>query len=289
MNSIAARFVLGGLLVVHFSARDAMSQVMNQQSRIPLTTASTKVSALPPAPRGKSTIMGGEILRVDPVRDEFTLRVYGQRPQKVLFDERTELFCDGKNIPLRELARSDHASVQTVLDGTAVYALSVHVMSESPEGEYQGRVLSYSPETGELAISSVMLHAPFKLFVPANTPITRVGQASFASTHPGSSDLVRGALVLVKFESDQKGRGVVSEIAVLGVPGFPFEFNGNLSSLDLHSGLLVVLDPADEKSYQIYFDSATLPASRNLHEGDHVRVTASFDGARYVASELAAD
>jgi hypothetical protein len=53
--------------------------------------------------------------------------------------------------------------------------------------------------------------------------------------------------------------------------------------------LLVVVDPADDKSYQISFDSATLPESRNLHEGDHVRVTASFDGDRYVASALTAN
>jgi hypothetical protein len=223
------------------------------------------------------------------VRDEFSLKVFGQRPQKILFDERTQVYRDGKTIPLRDLAPSDHASVQTVLDGTEVYALSVHLMSQTPKGEYQGRVLNYNPGTGELTVSSVALHEQFRLLVPANTPITRMGQPAFASALPGSSDLVRDALISVHFESDKKGRGVASHISVLATPGFVFEFNGNLSSLDMNSGLLVVDDSADDKSYQISFDSATLPASRSLHEGDHVRVIAGFDGTHYVASTLTAN
>jgi hypothetical protein len=208
---------------------------------------------------------------------------------KILFDERTQVYCDGKKIPLRDLVPSDHASVQTVLDGTNVYALSVHVMSQSPEGEYQGRVLNYNPDTGELTVASVLLHEPIKLLVPVNTPITRLGQPTFASLHSGASDLVTGALISVKFESNKKGQGVAREVTVLATPGSAFEFSGNLSSLDMHSGMLVVVDPADDKSYEIFFDSANLPESRNLHEGDHVRVTASFDGTRYVASALTAN
>jgi hypothetical protein len=215
--------------------------------------------------------LGGEIQRVDPVQDELTLKVFGQRPQKILFDGRTQVYQDGVKIPLRDLVRSDHASVQTVLDGTDVYAISVHVMSQSPEGEYQGRVLDYNPGTGELSVSSVMLKEPFKVVVPANTPITRVGQPTFASAHPGSSDLVKGALISVKFQSGKKDRGVASQIWVLATPGSVFEFSGSLSFLDIHSGLLVVVDPSDDKSYQISFDSAILPASRVLHEGDHVQ------------------
>jgi hypothetical protein len=289
MNCFLGIVVLSAVTTAQLSVADAQSKVSSPQSELVSATASAGLAALPPAPLGKSTILGGEIRRVDPVRDELTLKVFGQRPVKILFDERTQVYSDGKKIPLRALVPSDHASVQTVLDGTDVYALSVHVISRSPEGEYQGRVLNYSPGTGELTISSAMLHEPFKLRVPANTPVTRVGQPAFASLRSGSSDLVAGALISVKFESDKSGRGVAREVTVLATPGSAFEFSGNLSSLDMHSGLLVVVDPADDKSYQISFDSAILPASRNLHEGDHVRVTASFDGNHYVASSLTAN
>jgi hypothetical protein len=289
MNCFLAIVVLGAVTTAQLTVADAQSKVASPQSELVSATASAGLAALPPAPRGKSTILGGEIRRVDPVRDELTLKVFGQRPVKILFDERTQVYSDGKKIPLRELVPSDHASVQTVLDGTDVYALSVHVMSQSPEGEYQGRVLNYNPGTCELSVSSVSLHDPLKLLVPANTPIARVGQPAFAALRSGASDLVAGALISVKFESNNKGQGIAREVAVLATPGSAFEFSGNLSSLDMHSGLLVVVDPSDDKSYQISFDSAIFPASRNLHEGDRVRVTASFDGTHYVASALAAN
>jgi hypothetical protein len=289
MGRILTAAMLCGAAIAQMSVAGAKSQVTGPQSALVSASAPVDLSALPPAPRGKSTILGGEIRKVDPVRDELTLKVFGQRPVKILFDERTQVYSDGKKIPLRDLASANHASVQTVLDGTNVYALSVHLLSRSPEGEYQGRVLTYDPGTGELTISSVTLREPIKLFVPENTPIDRAGQPAFSSLHPGSSDLVRGALISVKFESDKKGQGVASQVTVLATPGSAFEFVGSLSSLDMHTGLLVLVDPGDDRSYQIFFDSGILPASRNLHPGDHVRVTASFDGTRYVASALAAN
>jgi hypothetical protein len=289
MNCFVALVMLGGVAAAQMPGPDAKSQATGPQSALMSRSAPVDLSALPPAPRGKSTILGGEIRNVDPVRDELTLKVFGQRPVKILFDERTQVYCDGKKISLRDLASASHASVQTVLDGTNVYALSVHLLSKSPEGEYRGRVLNYDADTGELTISSATLREPIKLLVPANIPIDRVGQPAFSSLHAGSSDLVRGALISVKFESDKMGQGVASQVTVLATPGSAFQFIGNLSSLDMHTGLLVVVDPADDKSYQIFFDSGLLPASRNLHEGDHVRVTASFDGTRYVASALTAN
>jgi hypothetical protein len=205
---------------------------------------------------------------------------------KILFDERTQVYRDGKKTSLGDLGPADHASVQTVLDGTDVYAISIHILSRPPEGEYEGRLLTYDVNTHELTVSSALSREPIKLLVPVNTPTARVGQSAFSSAQPGSSDLVKGALISVKFESDKKGRGVVSQIDVLATPGFAFVFSGNLSTLDVHSGLLVLIDPRDNKSYQVSFDSASLPTSNDLHPGDHVTVTANFDGIRYVASAI---
>jgi hypothetical protein len=96
-----------------------------------------------PAAR-KSTVIGGAIQNIDPVRDQFTLKVFGGKPMKILFDERTQVYRDGKKTPLRELRPDDHASVETVLDGTKVFALSVHMLSQLPEGERQGQVIDYN-------------------------------------------------------------------------------------------------------------------------------------------------
>ena len=106
----------------------------------------TTSDSLPPIPRGKTTILGGEIRNFDPVRDQFSLQIYGQRPMKILFDERTQVYRDGVKDSSARLGPEDHASVQTILDGENVFAVSIHILSGSPEGECEGRVLRYNPD-----------------------------------------------------------------------------------------------------------------------------------------------
>jgi hypothetical protein len=131
-----------------------------------------------------------------------------------------------------------------------------------------------------------MFHEPIKLVVPSSTPIARVGQSGFTSANLGASDLVPGALVSVKFAPDDRGHGVASQVSILATPGSAFVFVGNVITLDTHSGILTLVDPVDNKTYQIFFDSAGLPATQTLRPGNHVMVTADFDGARYVANAI---
>lgn len=265
----------------------AQAELVTSRSSTESAGTTATVSSLPPAPRGKSTILGGEIRNVDPVRDQLTLRVFGQRQLKILFDERTQVYLDGNRIPLGNLSPANHASVQTVLDGTDVYALSIHMLSRLPEGEYQGHVLSFDPGTRELTLSATISREPIKLLVPANTPVVREGQKQFTDQQAGESDLAKGALVSVDFASGKQGQGVASQISVLATPGSAFVFGGDIASLDMHSGSLVLIDPRDDQSYQVSFDPARFPESQKLREGDHLRVTATFDGSRYIASALA--
>lgn len=283
MEQIIAAMILVGMATAQMSSTSLMSgKVGISQPTLMTESAPTDSRTLPPAPKGKSTIMGGEILDVDHVRDRFTLSVFGQRRVKILYDERTQIFLDGNMIPLRDLHPLDHASVQTVLDGTDVFALSIHILSRTPEGVFQGHVLNYNPETNELTVGATLSHQALKLSVPMNTRIVREGELSPSRL----SDLAKGSLISVKFESDKKGRGIASEITILATPGSATVFSGNLSHLDMHSGSLVLVDPIDEESHEIFVDFARFPASRNLHNGDSVRVTATFDGTRYSANVI---
>jgi hypothetical protein len=232
--------------------------------------------------------MGGEIRRVDPVRDVLTLKIFGQKPVKILFDERTQVFRDGKKIPLRDLKPTDHASIQTILDGTDVFAISVHMLSKSPEGEYQGHVLAYDAQSTELSISSGLSRQPLKVLVPPATQVVRVGQPAFTAGQSGLSDLVKGALVSVTFESDKAARGVATGISILATPGAEFVFIGNVTALDTHAGTLALVDPRDDQSYQVTFSPAALPETEKLRLGQHVIVTTNFDGSGYVAKTIAA-
>lgn len=241
---------------------------------------------LPPRPKGKTTVIGGAIGDVDPVRDELTLKVFGGRPIKVLYDERTQIFQDGIKTPLRDLHATGHASVETVLDGTQIFAVSIHMLKHAPTGECQGQVVNYNPATGELAVSSALSHEPIQLRVPSGAHFVRVGQAAASAGMPGPADLVKGTLVSVEFESQNQGQGIARQVAILATPGSSFVFTGKIIYLDLHSNVLVLTDPRDNTSHKIFFDADRFPVSQHLREGSQVRVTANFNGSGYDATDI---
>jgi hypothetical protein len=235
---------------------------------------------LPAMPRGKSTVIGGSIRSVDGVRDQLTLNIFGGRSMKVLFDARTQVYRDGQKVALRDLRTGEHVSVETMLDGTTVFARSIHMLSQMPEGEAQGQVVSYDRSTGELEVRDSLSPQSIKLHISPSTQIVGQGQEST------SGELVAGTLISVHFQADKSGKNVASKISVLATPGSAFVFTGQVVFLDLHTGLLALVDPRDDKRYEISFDPNHFPISRDVHEGSTVTVTANFDGVRYSASAL---
>jgi len=286
MERLLVMVMVGGSLCSQASAVPAQaSQAAVSASALRTDNTAGRLTDVPPLPKGKSTILGGSINGVDPVRDQFVLNVYGEKPMKILFDERTQIFRDGKKIPLRDLGPAMHASVQTTLDGAKIFAVSVHILSQQPDGEYQGRVLSFHPDTGVLMLTSAASREPFRVKVSNQTSFQRTGQSAFSSVPSSANDLVAGSLVSIRFASDNRGNGVAHQVTVLAAPGATFIFSGTLSSLDIHTGTLVVVDPRTNQSYQIGFDPTQAWAQR-LRAGQQVRVSADYDGKRYVATEI---
>lgn len=242
--------------------------------------------ALPPVPQGETTIVGGTIRNLDLVRDQFSLALYGQRPMKILFDERTEVYRDGVKIPLRELRPESHASVQTALDGSNIFAVSIHILSAMPEGECQGRVINYNEQSGELDVKVAISPKIVRLYVPASVPIERRGQLAFTSKSAGRGDLVPGALVSATFRPDRNSRDVARQVAILAIPGSSFVFAGTISHLDLSAGIFDLVDPQDGKSYEIHFSPTSAHVIEQMHIGGGVRVKAAYDGLQYQAAEI---
>lgn len=258
------------------------------QDSIPAPAVAPEATNLPPIPTGKSTVIGGQIRKVDPVRDQITLKVFGGNDtMKILYDERTQVYRNGERIPVLTLKPDDHASIETTLDGDRVFALRIHMLSQLPEGECQGQVISYNAGAGVLVINASLSRQPIRLRVPNGTPIGRVGQSGFAGGQRGMDDLERGTLVDVKFNAaGRNGEGVATHIDILATPGAAFTFSGNISLLDVHDGELTIVDPRDNQTYQFSFDPIQFPIAHKLHEGAMVRVTANFDGSRYVATQI---
>lgn len=254
---------------------------------VPAPAVAPPAKNLPPMPPGKSTVVGGEIRRVDPVRDQIALKVFGgNMTMKIFYDERTQVYRNGQRISVMDLKPEEHASVETALDGTNVFALRVHMLTTLPEGETQGQVIRFDPGSGELTLTASLSHESVRLHVPQSTPVVRMGQKDFTAGQRGLEDLMRGSLVNVKFQSTGRGEGSATHIEVLATPGSTFTFSGVLSFIDLHQGLLIIVDPQDNQSYRCSFSPSAFPDTGKLHEGSAVRLVAHFDGARYVASEI---
>jgi hypothetical protein len=277
--------MLGAACLGYAQPAQQASAVSAEPAAVTSGSTSVKRTAVPPLPKAKSTILGGSIRGVDPVRDQLVLDIYGAKPMKILYDERTEVFNDGKKIPLRALGPAAHASVQTALDGANVFAISIHILSAQPGGNFEGRVLSYNPDTGVLMLAASASRQPFRVIVSPQTSFKRLGQSVFSSIQSGISDLVPGSLVSVKFDADNRGRGVAQQVSVLAAPGATFIFSGTLSELDLHTGSLVLEDPRTNQRYTIFFDPTRDPASR-LRASQRVRISADYDGSRYFATEI---
>lgn len=260
------------------------------ESAIPAPAVAPPARNLPPPPPGNSSVIGGEIRKVDPVRDEITLRLFGSNDKMtVYYDERTQIYQNGRRMDVLDLKPASHASVETTLDGTKVFALRIHMLSTVPEGQCQGQVDRFNPSSRNLVVVSSLSHQPVRIEVPLDTPIVRVGQKEFAAGGSGIGDLMRGSLVSVTFQPGAGGRGVATHIDVLATPGSAFTFSGQISLLDFSSGRLVIIDPHDNQTYNFHFDPYRLHNAHQLHEGESVKVTAEFDGNRYEVTDLAAE
>ena len=237
-------------------------------------------------PKGKITVMGGTVDRVDLINAQFTLRIFGAKPVKILFDERTRIYRDGKKTTVAELRPNSRASVEPMLDGTTVFARAIHMLSKAPQGETQGQVVSFDATSHLLTLNEALSREPIKLTVPAGTTFVRQGQAAAAGGTAGAGDLVKGTLIAATFTADNKGQGVASKIAILATPGSQITFAGDVTYLNLRAKEMAVLDAEDQQSYKLSFDPAQFPDAHDLHEGSHVKVTAEYDGTRYVARSI---
>jgi hypothetical protein len=148
--------------------------------------------------------------------------------------------------------------------------------------------VSYNSSTGDLELVSGQGGEPVRFTVSNDATFARTGQGSFVASKSGQSDLQKGTLVSIDFEPDGKGRGTVTKVTVLATPGSQFVFSGNLIALDMHNGTMVVLDSTNNQSYQIQFNSNSMASIPDVRPGQRVRVTAEYDGTRYLAHNVIA-
>jgi hypothetical protein len=254
--------------------------VQPAEAEAPAFTDAAELLPEPPSlPQGKATLVGGTLTKLDRVRDQITVRPFGGKDVRILFDGRTQIYRDGTKIPLTELRGGEKIYVDTVLDGSTIFAKNIRLLTRASTGESRGQIVSFDRDTSELVVNDVLSPKPVKLRIAPDTKITRDQQSASVA------DLHLRSLIEVKFETES-GQIVAREIAIKAQPGTDFSFAGRVTNLDLHAGLLVLEDPRDRKTYEVHFDPATVRINGDVVEGAEVAVTADFDGTRYTTNAI---
>ncbi|MGB8113841.1 MAG: DUF5666 domain-containing protein [Candidatus Sulfotelmatobacter sp.] len=235
---------------------------------------------LPSLPPAKATLIGGTIQKLDRVQDEMTVRAFGGGKVKISFDPRTRIDLGKALGSPGDLHQGDRVYVDTILDGSTVFAKNIRLRNAVEPGVSQGIVSSYRADRGELVLRDALSPRPMKLRLTSQTEIVHGGRAASAG------QLVPGTLVSIQFGPQQDGVDVARQVSILAVPGGHFTFTGRVTGLDLRLGLLVITSSTDNKTYEIYFDPALIQPDETLHESAQVTVLTRFDGNHYVARNM---
>jgi hypothetical protein len=234
---------------------------------------------VPPVPRTNATLIGGTIERLDRVRDQMAVSVFGGGRMIVLFDPRTRIYRGAEEATMADLRDGERVSIDTILDGSTVFARVIRLKTTQAQGETQGIVLKVRADRGELTIRDAISPTPIRVRIDSTTQWLQGGRAVSAGT------LAAGSLVAIQFSSDGNGRDLARQVSILALPGDQYTFAGEIANLDLRTGLLVLKSSTDRKTYEIYLDPSAAPDD-NLHIGSVVTVVANFQGSRYVARNL---
>jgi hypothetical protein len=234
---------------------------------------------LPPLPQGKTTLVGGTVHSVDQIRDRLTVQPFGGHAMKIFFDERTHIYRDGVPSTQLVIQKGERVYVDTMLDGTKVFARNIRVVTGSAAADARGQVVRNDAATGRITVLDELSAQPVTFRVTPSTVVKGGGSAgSVAQLQPGS-------LVTVKFAPDRRNRDVAQEVSVIAAPGSLFTFYGRITYLNLSTRTLAVANQSDKKTYDIKFTPAAVDPQM-LGQGKLVLVKARFDGAGYTAADI---
>lgn len=238
--------------------------------------------SVPPMPKGKTTLVGGQVRNIDQIRNRMDVDSYGGGHMRVHFDERSHFFRDGVETTQLAIRKGDRVYVDTMLDNTRIFARNVRVNTGVTAANASGQITSFDPKSGALTLRDQIAARPVTFMVDQSTNL--IAEKNSGVSAVTRNDLRPGALIAVKF-APTGNRGIAKEISVLAVPGTVFTFVGRVSNLDMR-GLLSVDNQSDQKNYDIHFDPSQVRANRSLNVGSNVVVKASFDGRSYQAQSI---
>jgi hypothetical protein len=229
-------------------------------------------------PQGKTTLVGGTVHSIDQIRNRLTVQPFGGKAMKISFDERTHIYRDGVPSTQMVIHKGDRVYVDTMLDGTRVFARNIRVVTGTQAADARGQIMRNDAASGRITVQDELSARPVTFRVTPTTAVSGAGLSSVAQLQPGS-------LVTVKFVPDRGNRDVAQRISVIAAPGSVFTFYGRITYLNMSTRSLAVDNQSDKKTYDIKFTPAAVDPQM-LGEGKQVLVKAHFDGTGYTADNI---
>jgi cold shock CspA family protein len=232
---------------------------------------------LPELPNNKVTLIGGTVKSLDEIMNKLIVVPFGSK-QKMLvaFDTRTDFFQDGKPISYKSIREGQRVYLDTMLNGSTVFAKKIWIQSTADSGIGRGQVVDYDPGRKILTVRDELSNQPVKMQLTSST-VMKKGDANATA-----ADLVPGTLVSMSFGPQRELR----EVTLLAKPGTTFVFAGRITYLDLSRKLIAIDNKSDNKKYDVSVDAVAPSVLRQLHEGSEVNVSAVFDGRGYTARSI---
>lgn len=232
---------------------------------------------LPPLPHNPVTLIGGTVANLDEVMNRMTVHPFSSNQNmEVRFDTRTKFYRDGKPISYRDIRQGQRVYLDTMLNGSQVFARSIWIQSTVESGVGRGQIVDFDAPRGRLTVRDELSNQPIKLNVTSATVIRKGNQP--AST----ADLTAGSLVSLVFGAQRQ----LEQVTLLAAPGNTFTFAGRVTYLDLSQKLIAVDNRTDHTRYDISMNAIPASILRQLHEGQDVTISTVFDGSKYVARRI---
>jgi len=235
---------------------------------------------LPPLPKGTVSLVGGTVLKLDPIRDRVVVRAFGGREIAIAFDVRTKVIREKTAVSTREIQPGARIYADTVLVDGRIFAKTVRILTGPAVGEASGQVAAYDPTRGVLKVRDALSAEPVAVEITPETTI-RAGDRAV-----GPSQLAVGTLVRIAFRSRSERANTAQQIDILAQPGSTFTFAGKITFVDLRAGSVAVADLAQAYTYEVAVDRLTPDMKLRLKEGTDVIIHAQFDGRKYQAQTI---
>jgi len=239
---------------------------------------------VPPLPKGKVTMEGGVVTKVDPIRNRLLLAPFGAKEKiKIVFDERTHIYRDGRETTQAAIHQGERVYVDTMLDGPRVFARNIHVVSQRSVADVTGQVVAFNSGARKVIVRDRLSGSDMSMGITPETHVSDLqGQTG------AQSQITPGTIVSVHFVPGSRSPSNADEIKILARPGQVFTFSGKITNVDLRNGMMAVNNQSDNEIYDIAFDPKDDGNLNQLRMGALVTVKASFTGQGYKAESVTA-